>query len=41
MTLPMQARQAPAFARLCSDGVEKWVVLELKMIADVDLLGIP
>lgn len=34
-------RQAPAFARWGSDGVEKWVVLELKMIADVGLLGFP
>ena len=32
-------RQAPA--RSGSDGVEKWVVLELKMIADVGLLGFP
>lgn len=34
-------RQAPAFARSGSDGVEKWVVLELKMIADAGLLGFP
>nr|WP_317331265.1 GTPase ObgE [uncultured Romboutsia sp.] len=34
-------RQAPAFARSGSDGIEKWVVLELKMIADVGLLGFP
>ena len=34
-------RQAPDFARSGSDGVEKWVVLELKMIADVGLLGFP
>ena len=34
-------RQAPAFARSGSDGVEQWVVLELKMIADVGLLGFP
>lgn len=34
-------RQAPAFARSGSDGVEKWVVLELKMIADVGILGFP
>lgn len=34
-------RQAPAFARSGSDGVERWVVLELKMIADVGLLGFP
>ena len=34
-------RQAPAFARSGSDGVEKWVILELKMIADVGLLGFP
>ena len=34
-------RQAPAFARSGSDGVEKWVVLELKMIADGGLLGFP
>lgn len=34
-------RQAPAFARSGSDGVEKWIVLELKMIADVGLLGFP
>lgn len=34
-------RQAPAFAKAGREGQEKNVVLELKMIADVGLLGFP
>jgi len=33
--------QTPRFAQPGEDGIEKWVVLELKVLADVGLVGFP
>ncbi len=33
--------QAPKFAQPGEEGIEKWVILELKMLADVGLVGFP
>jgi GTP-binding protein len=34
-------RQAPKYAQPGEEGIEKWVVLELKVLADVGLVGFP
>lgn len=35
------ARQSPHYAQPGEEGIEKWVILELKVLADVGLVGFP
>lgn len=41
MNFKTSTKQAPHYAQPGEDGIERWMVLELKILADVGLVGLP